>query len=62
MDDYWLTKRDDGTITYNTHSSFGTMNTNKEKIKEMLNSKNEPDRDIGLRIVKFLESFGEKFD
>ena len=41
------------------HSSSCALVTSKEDIREMLDSTNINDKDFGLRILKFLESFGE---
>ena len=62
MNDYWLRKKDDGILTYAPISSFSTLRINKSGLGEMLDSENVHYKNLGLRIIRFLENFGEKFD
>jgi hypothetical protein len=60
MDNHWLEKNENGIITYTSLSSAPVLKINKENLKKKLNSENIHDKDFGLRILKFLESFGEQ--
>lgn len=62
MNDYWLRKKDDGILTYAPISSFSTLRINKNELGGLLDSENVHDKNFGLRIIRFLDSFGEKFD
>lgn len=62
LDDWWLIKKEDGTLSYIRASSFSITRTNKDKINKLLNSENIHNRDLGSRVLRFLEGFVGKIE
>lgn len=59
MDNHWLIKTEDGTLTYNSVSLAPVERFNKTTIREKLLSENPHDAKLGLRLSKFLSNVDE---